>query len=398
MASYRKQKTSRGTTVWQAVWREPVPGGKLKQRTKNFASEKEARNHAQRQEQEIERRGVGDPQKHNVERYFKRWLAYLTERGEHSPSTLSSYRRHSTMASVHIGHIQLEKLAPGDLDDMYTVLLRRGGKTHKVGADGKRGERPLAARTVLHVHRTLNTGLEQARKWKLISENPAKDATAPTPAKRPVKSFTEDEVARLMTAAEPDRETYIILATLLITGVRRSELLGLAMDALDLDAGTLEIKRVVLEVDHQTLLRDVPKTDSSARTLNIPPLLVDLLREQKARTLKAALTWGKGYRTEPRFLFARPDGEPIDPLNGMTVRLRQVMRRAGIAGRPPTHGWRHTAATVLIGLKTDITTIQTRLGHSSPVITMALYSDPVSERDQAAGEHLADLMTRGKKP
>lgn len=347
-------------------------------------------------EQEVERRGIGDPHKHTLEGYLKRWLATLTERGELSPSTLSAYRRHAAMASKHIGHIVLEKLSPADLDGLYTILLRRGGVSHKQNADGTRDARPLQPRTVLHVHRVLSTALEQGRKWKMIGENPAKDATAPTPRRGSVKAFTQDEVGRLLAAAAPDRETYIILSTLLVTGIRRSELLGLALDALDLDAGTLSIQRVVLEVDHETLLRDVPKTDSSWRTLSIPPLLVDLLREQKARVLGAALVWGKGYRREPMFLFARPDGEPLDPLNGMTVRLRQVMRRAGIKGRPPTHGWRPTAATILVG-NTDIKTVQMRLGHSTPAITLALYSHPVSERDVAAGEHLADLIMRGKK-
>src|SRR6476620_5312711 len=63
MASVRKSITSRGTTRWQSVWQEPAPGGKTQRRTKNFASQKEARVHAQLMEREIERRGVGDPQK-----------------------------------------------------------------------------------------------------------------------------------------------------------------------------------------------------------------------------------------------------------------------------------------------------------------------------------------------
>ena len=86
------------------------------------------------------------------------------------------------------------------------------------------------------------------------------------------------------------------------------------------------------------------------------------------------------------------------PLN-MTRRLRKLMRRAGIDGRPPTHGWRHTAATVLVSGGTDIKTVQTRLGHSTPAITLALYVHPTAERNQAAGEHLAELLKpRGKKP
>jgi integrase len=290
MASVRKSITSKGTTRWQAVWQEPAPGGKTQRRTRNFGSQKEAREHAQRQEREVERRGVGDPQKHSLERYLKRWLATLEERGEHSPTTLAAYREHVNRARQHIGHIALEKLSPADLDGLYGVLSRRGGVAKKANSDGSRDSRPLSARSVLHVHRVLHTALEQARKWKMIGENPARDATAPTPGRASPKAFTMTEVAALLDAAG-NRENYIVLSVLLVTGIRRSELLGLALDAVDLDAGTLTIKRVVLDVDSAPLLRDVTKSESSARTLSIPPLLVDLLREQKANVLQAALAW-----------------------------------------------------------------------------------------------------------
>ena len=54
----------------------------------------------------------------------------------------------------------------------------------------------VPARTVLHVHRVLHTAFEQARKWKLIGENPARDAKAPSPEKSAARAFSKDEVAR----------------------------------------------------------------------------------------------------------------------------------------------------------------------------------------------------------
>ena len=88
------------------------------------------------------------------------------------------------------------------------------------------------------------------------------------------------------------------------------------------------------------------------------------------------------------FLFAQADGEPLSPM-ATTCRLRRVMQRAGVSGRPPTHGWRHTAATLLIGGGTDIKSVSSRLGHSSASFTLATYVHPISERDVAAGEQLA---------
>jgi integrase len=68
------------------------------------------------------------------------------------------------------------------------------------------------------------------------------------------------------------------------------------------------------------------------------------------------------------------------------------MGRAVIEGRPPTHGWRHTAATLLVDGGANIKTVQTRLGHATAGFTLATYVHSVDERDVAAGEQLAALI------
>ena len=73
---------------------------------------------------------------------------------------------------------------------------------------------------------------------------------------------------------------------MLITGLRRSELLGLAWDAVDLEQGTNTIKRVVLDVYRAPLLRETGKSENSLRTTAIPPLLIELLRAQKLTASK----------------------------------------------------------------------------------------------------------------
>ena len=164
----------------------------------------------------------------------------------------------------------------------YATLLASGG-TVPAGPKpkGERKPRPLKAQTVLHVHRVLHTALEQARKWKLISENPARDATAPSPAKAPARAFTAAEVQRLLAAAAGDRIMTTVVSLLLVTGIRRSELLGLAWDAIDLDAGTITIRRAVIQVRNTPVLREQPKTNAGWRIIGLSAGVVDLLRAQK---------------------------------------------------------------------------------------------------------------------
>lgn len=392
MASIRRITTKKGTIGWQARWNEPGPNGKNRGRTKNFLSLKEAKEHAARMQDEVERRNVGDPNRHTVEGYLRGWLARLRDRGQHSPATLHGYARHVAMASREIGALPLAKLTAQHLDDLYSRLLKQGGKARR-NNKGNTASRPLTARTVLHVHRCVHTAFEQARKWKLIADNPARDATPPSPLKSPVRAFSSDEVKRLLDAAAADEETFAMVAILLSCGLRRSELLGLCWDCIDLDKAELTVARVILEIGHAPVLRETTKTESSRRTLAIPTVVVDLLRAQKARISEQMLAWGKEYVRDPAFVFPGMAGVPMRPQH-CTDRLRAVMARAKVKGASPVHAWRHTAGTSLFDATKDIKTVQARLGHSTPAITMALYVHPVNERDRAAADHFGKIIKR----
>jgi integrase len=381
MASVHRRTTKAGTIVYRAVWSEAGPNGTRLQRSKNFSRAADARAFAAQKQQE-ERRGVGDPEKHTCEQFLRRWLATLRDRAEHSPTTLASYERCVTMAIRQIGHVPLEKLGSVHLDDAYRQLRKRGGRVR----NDPKATRPLTARTVLHVHRCLHTAFEQARKWKMVAANPAADATPPSPGTSKVTAFTADQVKQLLSVAARDPETFVITGLFLACGLRRSELLALAFDAIDLDTATVSILRTVVAVEHKPVLRERAKTEASLRTIAIPATLAELLRQQKARVQAAALKWGKGYQREPMLLFPGLAGAPMLP-QSLTDRMRQVMRRAKVTGPSPCHAWRHTSATALLDAGQNIKTVQTRLGHSTPAITLALYVHPVDERDRAAADH-----------
>ena len=105
----------------------------------------------------------------------------------------------------------------------------------------------------------------------------------------------------MLAAAEADPEGYCVLPLLLTTALRRSELLGLGLDTVDLDQATLDVRRTVTQVKGRAVVREVAKTKSSYRTLGIPAAVVLLLlRAQRACALESALAWG-------RRIFARAD-------------------------------------------------------------------------------------------
>ena len=200
------------------------------------------------------------------------------------------------------------------------------------------------------------------------------------PNKSRVKAFTAEQVPRLLTAAERDPETHTPHRVVpILPALRRSEVIGLAMDAVDLRCRDTRGPPRRGGREHKPVLRERPKTDSSRRVIAMPPALVELLREQKARVLVMAIKWGSGYQREPMFLSPGLAGAPMDP-QSLTHRMRQVMRRAKVVGPSPCHAWRHTSATDLLHSGQNLKTVQSRLGHSTPAITMALYVHPVEDR------------------
>jgi len=388
MSSFRKITTRNGATRWQSRYRVPGPDGRPQDRARNFATRKLAAAHAA-QMREVERRGVGDPHRHDFAGYLRGWLAHHRERGDLAPTTMRGYERNAALAARYCGHVLLEKLSGRDLDALYAKLL-----TH--GSQPKGPSRPLSRQSVMHVHRLVHGALRQAVKWRLIAHNPAADATPPSVPHKQARGFTIEEIARLLAAAEADAELYCMVALLLVSGLRRSELLGLTLEALDLEAAVLTVERTVTEIGSAVVVREITKTKLSRRTLAIPAAVVALLRLQKARVLEQALAWGSEYASGPRFLFPTNGGKPIRPFN-LTARLHRLLRQVGIKGVQPVHGWRHATATLMIAGGADVKTTQARLGHSSPTITLALYTDKVDERDRAAGEALAGYLTPANK-
>ena len=59
------------------------------------------------------------------------------------------------------------------------------------------------------------------------------------------------------------------------------------------------------------------------------------------------------------------------------------------------HELRHTQATMLLSNGVDIKTVQTRLGHSNPTITLSWYAHAIPENDHDAAQMLGNILNQG---
>lgn len=404
MASVRRQVSSTGTPYFQAVWSLTAKDGTTKRQTKSFSRQADAKAYAARMEAECEKRGIGDAERQSFATFTERLLAHWQTRGELAETSLIGYRRNLGLLSREIGHIQLGKLSPLHIDEALAALKANGGAARKPAKEGQpRGTRPLADRTLLHLYRIGSTAMEQARRWKLVAANPFKDVKAPSPGRSKIRIMTEEQAVRVYQAAVRADDSgkhpgmALLVALLMVCGMRRSEILGLAFDAVDLDAETISIFRTVVAGEKgEPILRDErAKSETSIRTISIPPEFLTLIRKHRTVINEMILAWGKGYQREPLLLFPTFGGAPLPP-GVLTIRLRQLHRQAGVQGVAPTHGFRHGMASAMVASGIDIKTISERLGHSTTSFTLATYVHAVKGRDKAAADQLGKQFSAMK--
>ena len=290
-----------------------------------------------------------------------------------------------------IGHIRLDRLQPQHLLDFYKQLAEPG--------QNKRTGGGLAPKTIKHYHTFISSVLERAVKWGIISDNPCHRVDAPKADKKQIQFLDDHQALQFMKALEGESLEYrVVFSTLLLTGMRRGELLGLEWPDIDFDAGVIHIRRTSQYAPGAGIYTDTTKTEQSMRPLSAPAELLSMLRqyrvEQWERRLRLGDMWAKEWAEHPR-LFTQWDGKPMHP-NAPYQELQKLLKRSGLP-KVSLHSLRHTNATLLIRNGADVRTVSGRLGHSQTSTTMNIYAEFLQSADKAASESIADTLLRQKK-
>lgn len=290
-----------------------------------------------------------------------------------------------------IGHIRLDRLQPQHLLDFYKQLAEPG--------QNKRTGGGLAPKTIKHYHTFISSVLERAVKWGIISDNPCHRVDAPKADKKQIQFLDDHQALQFMKALEGESLEYrVVFSTLLLTGMRRGELLGLEWPDIDFDAGVIHIRRTSQYAPGAGIYTDTTKTEQSMRPLSAPAELLSMLRqyrvEQWERRLRLGDKWAKEWAEHPR-LFTQWDGKPMHP-NAPYQELQKLLKRSGLP-KVSLHSLRHTNATLLIRNGADVRTVSGRLGHSQTSTTMNIYAEFLQSADKAASESIADTLLRQKK-
>lgn len=290
----------------------------------------------------------------------------------------------------HLGEHVLQELRPRDIDTWLQALAKEG----------------LSRGTISMTKTVFSVALKYAvYPGELIKANPTAGLTIPRSAPKKVKPrviVTPEQFA----AIQKTEKSYPAVKILYHTGMRLSEVLGLAWDDIDFKTGEICIKR---QRTHHGYF-DTPKTDSSTRTIFADAVLLSYLRVLKSTQAKDEMRLGESYQLVYEDTQNRRDvvllPKKMPPLEGLLRHPLVCLLPGGRAlphdyvtdtlrkhGLNP-HSFRHTHATKLIEAGAKPVAVAGRLGHADVGITMNLYTHNTEEMQKEASQLFENLVVK----
>ena len=394
-SGYVRSYETKSGTRWRYQIRVPVnpdlPELGTRPVTKNgFATEKDATRAKDKAIADVERGlrvGAAIP---TLEVYAETWLAGL----DLASSTVSGYRRQLRRhVFPRIGRLPLDKVVPTTLRKLYADLAVEPAPP----TPGRWSKpEPLGPNSIHKIAVTMGAILGAAVSDGLIATNPAlmtKTTRPPSLAARKAARvemtvWTEEQLEGFLlwlrdTRNDPEYPLWKLYAA---TGARRSEVLALRWSDVDLKTGKLHIRRT-LDLEDPDPRATKPPKNGEARSLTLSPSAVTVLR--RWRRLLAARDINAVKPGAWVFPFDTDWSRPRNPQSVSEMFTRRVTWARAALGEDKLpelhlHGIRHTVVTLLIESGLDVAKVAKRVGHSSPAITLAIYTHATAKGDELA--------------
>ncbi|HEY7071547.1 MAG TPA: tyrosine-type recombinase/integrase, partial [Acidimicrobiales bacterium] len=208
-------------------------------------------------------------------------------------------------------------------------------------------------------------------------------------------ALDRDETRALLAAVE-DHRLGGAVALLFLQGWRVSEVLGLAWEDIDLDAGTASVRRASVYIDGRGQQLGPTKTDGARGEHWLMPTVVALLlkrRETQAEERAAAPKWATiVYGGEQiNLVFTNPTGGLV-LRQAVTKVVKSAAKTAGIGADLATHSGRRTVVTTLfVDGDEALEDIARFVGHAKPATT-AGYVKRLGRRPETVARRAAAVL------
>ena len=295
------------------------------------------------------------------EEYFK---IYAPNRLK--PLTAYNYEK---MVDFHFkeyfGNKKLKDITPVILTEFFCKLT----VTDKDGT-----VRPMNPSTIKRVYNVMQSICHFAVTQNYLKETPCRGVILPTKdstkdEKR--KALTDEELPRFIALFDGYTHLNVIVKTLLFTGMRSGEALGLQWSDIDFDKKLITVNHTLTDVGGKHFLTS-PKTKTSKRVIYMSDNLVTLLKEHKRKQHELAFTIGKDF-AHPEMVFTSATGNYKDR-SCLNTSLKRFLKGTEFEFMT-LHCLRHSNATLLLNSGVDLKVVSEHLGHSDVSTTANIYTD-----------------------
>jgi integrase len=272
-----------------------------------------------------------------------------------------------------LGKIRLDQLTPQHVQEMMNGRLAVG----------------LSTKSVAYIHQVLRTALGLAVRWDMVPRNVARLVDRPRVERKQINPLTPEEARNFLGAIRGHR-LEALFSVALALGLRQGEALGLRWEDVDFATRTMRVRNQLQRIGGKLTLVP-PKTDRGRRTLVMPEMIVERLREHEKHQVAEKLWAGSKWR-ESGLVFANRIGEPTQARR-VIEQFHDALDQAGIR-RVRFHDLRHSCATLLLVQGVSPRVVMEVLGHSEIALTMNAYSHVVPELQREAAARMQAILER----
>jgi integrase len=292
----------------------------------------------------VERGGYRRPGPLTFGDYAETWFAEGETRRRWKRSTIAQYVSTRRRLVETFGPMPLAAIRPRHVAEYVAEKARTLGAA-------------TVSRDLALLHAIFKTALRE----ELVDRNPAEAAERPKlPPFRPqiLEPVEVGRVARAFT----DEQARVVFLTLVLTGLRRSELQRLRWGDVDLVENVLRV-------------RD-SKTEDGIRSIALSPTLAEELWQHRR---------GTAYQGDDELVFCHPERGTIYRAETFKTALSEALKAAGVEKAPRAfHDLRHTAITNDAAAGSSPIAVMTKAGHANMTTTKRyLHLAGVVFRDEA---------------
>lgn len=294
---------------------------------------------------------------------------------------LPAYRKDGIKASSYYQLERLVDLIPENLLDKkinkimpidLSGFMNEFSKTHAKSYVDKMGS-------------LLRSAFAEAHENDVINKNPARKLKTPQKRAKAKESYTFEEVSKIIDFAERYERTTksdqlnrnarliaIAVITLLVTGIRRGELLGIMPGDIDHVKGGINIQRGVYLEDGIPKVDDgFAKTEGSIAFVPAPDWLLDMIETIPKRGL---------------YIFSAYTGRLMNPRNfnrAYDTFFKDLQKEYPEVRHLAPHCCRHTCGTLTLESGRNLREVQLILRHTN-IQTTAQYTHPNTDQLKSA--------------